>query len=259
MQNARNPQALRALRKKFIKKAIVRLLAMALVVCALLIARTVYDNSRAAAAAVAQQEKPTLAEALGDGSSSDSGGRKVDFGTLRKQNVHVVAWLHIPKTQIDYPVAQATDNDYYLSHTARLEPSRYGSLFLDCRNHEDFSDFNNIVYGHNMRDGKMFGSLKQFGSEEFFNEVKTGTLQTPTRNYRLEFFAVLVTDPKSDVYNIAFAAPAMQDGHLAMLQQRHLYWRDIDIGYSDRILTLSTCANNLKDRVVVVAKIVPLP
>ena len=83
----------------------------------------------------------------------------VDFESLLAQGPDVKAWLELPGTVIQYPVAQGEDNSYYLKHLYDGTANKVGCLFIDYENAEDFSDNNTIIYGHNMRDGSMFSTL----------------------------------------------------------------------------------------------------
>ncbi len=105
---------------------------------------------------VCQPEKMT-----GDEPEKET-GKEIDFEGLRKINEDLVAWIQIPGIGVDYPVVQGEDNEYYLYHTFQKENNKAGSIFLDYRNHDDFTDRRVILYGHNMKDGSMFSNLKQY-------------------------------------------------------------------------------------------------
>ena len=83
----------------------------------------------------------------------------LDLGALRRTNPDVLGWISIPGTQLDYPVLQSEDNQYYLTRTWEKQRNSAGSVFLECQLSGDFSEFNTILYGHNMKNGSMFGSL----------------------------------------------------------------------------------------------------
>ena len=87
---------------------------------------------------------------------------QVDFESLQSINPEVIAWIQIPALDISYPVAKGTDNAYYLHHMINGETNKSGSIFMDYHNQEDFTDRNTIIYGHNMRDGSMFGTLEKY-------------------------------------------------------------------------------------------------
>jgi sortase B len=142
----------------------------------------------------------------------------MDFTGVKAANAEITAWLVIDGTGIDYPVVQAPDNSYYLTHTAEKKQNKNGALFLDYRVHPDFSDFNNVIYGHNMRSGKMFAALVKFKEKAYFDAHTSGVLYAPGKTYRLEIFAVSIAKADSAHYGYAFVSPAEREAHLQMIQ-----------------------------------------
>ena len=114
---------------------------------------------------VCQPEKMT-----GDEPEKET-GKEIDFEGLRKINEDLVAWIQIPGIGVDYPVVQGEDNEYYLYHTFQKENNKAGSIFLDYRNHDDFTDRRVILYGHNMKDGSMFSNLKQYQEVSMWDDI----------------------------------------------------------------------------------------
>jgi len=200
---------------------------------------------------------PTLPAAQGEDADDLP---RVDFPGLRGGAPGALAWITVPETQINYPVVQWTDNKRYLDITAAGQPSRYGAIFMDYRNSADFSDFYTIIYGHNMRNGKMFGTLKSFRESAFFDRVKYGFLQTPEKTYRLEFFAWTLSDAAGEYYkNLLFFVPGEKEAFLEMMKETAGRWREIPLGPEDRILALSTCSYATGDeRTIVLAKLVEI-
>jgi sortase B len=198
---------------------------------------------------------PTAASAAG--SASDAGGALMDFAALTARNEDIVAWITVDGTGIDYPVTQARNNRYYLTHTASNEYSKLGSVFLEFRNNRDFSDFSNVLYAHNMLDGSMFGQLARFKDRDFFEGHGSGTLYTPGATYRVEFFSCAVTESTSDYYRYAFPSANERADFVRMLKDTALHWRDIPIDpEADRLLLLSTCSSEYREaRTVLVAKL----
>ena len=93
--------------------------------------------------------------------------RIVDFQNLQQINPEILAWITVPGTPIDYPVALGEDNSYYLNHTVTGESNILGSIFATAGT--DFEESHIILYGHNMASGKMFGSLKKYHDKDFRN------------------------------------------------------------------------------------------
>ena len=97
----------------------------------------------------------------------------IDFEKLKSYNKELIAWVRVPNTVIDYPVARHendADVDYYLYHDMYQEPAYAGCIYVDYANSGDFSDYNTVLYGHNMANDTMFGSLHDFEDEKFFKK-----------------------------------------------------------------------------------------
>lgn len=111
-----------------------------------------------------------------EGDENSDVATTIDFEELQKINPDIVAWIRIEGLGIDYPVVQGEDNEHYLHYTFRGEANVAGSIFLDYRNKADFSDSKIILYGHNMKNGTMFGSLKKYQDESVFQENQIITI-----------------------------------------------------------------------------------
>ena len=86
---------------------------------------------------------------------------QVDFNGLKAINPEVIGWIQIEGTSISYPIMKGKDNDYYLKHTFEGNYNAAGSIFIDYTNNSNFEDCNTIIYGHNMKNGSMFGLLRK--------------------------------------------------------------------------------------------------
>ena len=172
-------------------------------------------------------------------------------------NPDVIAWLEIDNTQIDYLVVQGEDNMYYLNKDAFKNYSIAGALFLDYRNASDFTDFNSIVFGHNMKNGSMFGDLKKFKDKKFFSENTSGTLYLLEETHRLEIFAYLTVNAYgSMVFKTNMTTEDSQMAYLDYLCKNAVNYRDIGLSTDDRLLTMSTCAGDFTNaRSILVARI----
>ena len=238
------------------KKLLMFLLFLALVSSITYGVITVYDGNRSIRDSDAQIEmKPKLE--YQDPDPDESSLPLMDFSGLQEENSDIIAWLTIPGTIIDYPVTQTDNNKYYLNHTAEKKYNVIGALFLDHRNNKDFSDFYSIIYGHHMKNGKMFGQLSKFKDKAFFDATETGTLYTPEKTYRFEIFAVAVTKSTGGYYNYIFPALSDREEHLAMIKATAKFYRDIGVTAEDRLLALSTCSYEYKDaRTLVIGRLV---
>jgi sortase B len=167
----------------------------------------------------------------------------------RAVNADTVAWLEIPDTNVDFPVEQCEDNEYYLSHDLYGESSQYGVPFLDYRCSPDFTDYNSIVYGHNIRGERMFATLLDFQDEEYFRAHSYGYLTTADAKYRVEFVACLVVPSDGFVYDVVFlderSRVAFADA-LRTQAKRYRDFPDVDLT-AENLLTLSTCSYEYTD------------
>jgi len=94
----------------------------------------------------------------------------VDFDELKKINSNVVGWIVIEDTQVNYPIVQGKDNSYYLNHSFDKSWNSLGSIFMDYRSSNDFSDYNTFIYGHHTKNGSMFGELYKYMDATFYKE-----------------------------------------------------------------------------------------
>ncbi|MBF2592803.1 class B sortase [Listeria welshimeri] len=179
--------------------------------------------------------------------------------SLQKLNKDMAGWLTIADTEIDYPILQSTDNDYYLHHNYKNEKARAGSIFKDYRNTNEFLDKNTIIYGHNMKDGSMFADLRKYLDKDFFKAHPTFSYESGLTNYKVEIFSVYETT--TDFYYIETDFPGKQDfdDYLEKVQQQSIYKSNVKVSSKDRIITLSTCDTEKdyeKGRMVIQGKLV---
>jgi sortase B len=113
----------------------------------------------------------------------------IDFTELSKTNKDTIAWLKIPDTKIDYPVVKTNDNEKYLHIDFEGKNSIYGTIYLDYESKSDFSGFNNIFYGHNMKDGSMFKDIVNFKDKSFFEGHRDIYIYTNTKMIHLKTIA----------------------------------------------------------------------
>lgn len=165
----------------------------------------------------------------------------VDLAPLQAVNPDVQAWIAIPGTDLSYPVVQAADNDYYLTHTWKKESSSVGAIFLDYRSSAQFSDFNTLLYGHRMRNGSMFGSLKSYKDQTYWEQAPSIYLTDANGTHQYDIFAAYQAKTDAALYQ-----PAVDSAEHAEEVLRYAATHSvIDTGISptadDRILTLVTC------------------
>lgn len=178
------------------------------------------------------------------------------FEELREINQEVICWLTVYGTYIDYPCTQGENNSKYVNTDVEGAYSLAGSIFLDCRNQKDFSDFTSIMYGHHMAKNAMFGDLENFQEKEFFDTHPYGNLYYDGKNHGIEFFAFLETDAyNSEIYNPSVEESKRQE-YLEKVFQEALHRRETEVGVNDRLILLSTCTSgSTNGRHILVGKI----
>ena len=178
---------------------------------------------------------------------------QIDFAELIRTNQVFRGWLYFPALDISYPVVQGEDNDEYLHHTYEGTYNFAGSIFLEYTNQGDFSDCNTIIYGHNMKNGSMFGKLKEF-REDAYGKSPYIWILTPEGDYRYEIFSAYVTPVNSDTYTL-FKGPdkEFQEYVEAMKENSEIETRDMEVDVKDKVITQATCTGNEASRYVVQA------
>jgi sortase B len=184
----------------------------------------------------------------------------VDFGDLNERFRGLTAgWLVLEGTVIDYPIMQATNNDYFLRRLPDGSGHRNGSLFLDYRNSPDFSDRNTLIYGHDMRSGDMFGILKDYRNQSFFEQHPVMYIFTPERDYALLLFAGYMLDSAVETPPLSFRDDDAFLAHIANIRSRSIFRSDVEVSADDRIVSLCTCDPSHRNaRFIIVGKLVDL-
>lgn len=187
--------------------------------------------------------------------NENSNENTIDFNSLKEKNIDTVAWIKVEGTDIDYPVVQAKNNDYYLNHSFDKSINGAGWVFADYKNKLDGTDKNIVIYAHNRRDGSMFSSLKNILKAEWYNNEKNRyiTFVTEQENLEYEVFSVYQTEKEDYYIKTEFVKNEFEE-FLQRIKNRSIKKYNTDVSKNDSILTLSTCANDNKYRVVLHAK-----
>lgn len=183
------------------------------------------------------------------------------YTDLYQENNDLVAWLSIEGMKIDYPVLQNADNEYYLHHDFYGNDSKYGCLYVKEQANVD-TGTNFIVYGHNMKDGSMFGDLDLYQKESFYKEHPRICFDTLYEERTYDIVAVFrsqVYDAEDDMFKYYqfYEADTQEefDDFYDNIKELSLYDTGVEAQFGDTFLTLSTCAYHVQDgRFVVVAK-----
>ena len=184
------------------------------------------------------------------------------YETLYQKNKKLVGWIKIEGTNIDYPVMQTSNNDYYLEHNYNQEYDKNGSIFLDCNCTPAFPNDNMIIYGHNMKSGKMFGSLANYAKESFYKEhpsIQFDTIYEEGTYDIMYVFRSKIYSEEEIVFKYYQFIDATSENefysNMEEMEKLSLYDTGITAKYGDKLITLSTCNNSeTNGRFVVVAK-----
>lgn len=189
---------------------------------------------------------------------NDENVSEVDFEKLKNINSDAVGYIEVPNTNISYPVVQAKNNDYYLTYNLKKEYNSAGWIFMDYRNDLDGNDKNIIIYGHNRRDGSMFGSLKNILSPDWYNNEsnKYVTFIIEQGNLKYEVFSIYQIEREDYYIQTTFSDNEDYESFIRTITNRSIKNYNVNVSSEDSILTLSTCANDNEYRVVLHAKLV---
>lgn len=205
------------------------------------------------------RDKPEKKEQdLSDESKSESAE---SLEALLAINSDLAGWITIEGTSIDYPVMQREDDKYYLNHDFYRNESKYGCLFVRNIADLDTPGTNVIIYGHNMKDGSMFGELDNYKSQPFYKDHALISFETLNEKRAYEVMAVFRQDLEEDkdgfLYYQFYQAETKEEflDFYENVKRLSLYDTEITAEWGDTFLTLSTCDYDTKDgRFVVVAK-----
>lgn len=182
---------------------------------------------------------------------------------LQKENEDVKAWIKINDTNINYPVVQANDNNYYLYRNYKKENSNYGSIFIDSNSNIENPNSNIIMYGHNMKDGSMFKDLLKYADEEYYNNHKYIEFVTNTSSSTYEIIAVFKSrifyKNEKNVFRYYQCTNLNNEQdynyYVNNCKELSLYDTGVNAEYGEQIITLITCEYSSENgRMVVVAK-----
>jgi len=181
----------------------------------------------------------------------------VDFEALDVEFPGIVGWIRLEGTLIDYPVMQYSDNDFFLTHLPDGTPHRNGSIFLDYRNSSDFSDKSILIFGHESRNLDMFGVLKNYRNQEFFDLNPIMYLHTPQNDYKLVLFAGHLAHSQRDHPPMEFENDEDFLDYIEHIKSISFFSSNVEVSATDRIVSLCTCAYDFNEaRLIIVGILV---
>lgn len=165
---------------------------------------------------------------------------------LKELNDETVGWLNVPGTNIDYPVVKAKDNAYYLRHNFKKEKDYNGWVFMNYLNSAEMLDKNTIIFAHNRYYSNiMFGTLNKVGKKTWYQNIKDNliTYSDINKEMKWEVFAAYTVPVTNDYLETNFSTDEDFNNFIKMIRSRSVISSDLEIKSTDKILTLSTCAD----------------
>ena len=176
----------------------------------------------------------------------------VDFVKLKDINSDAVGWIRVSGTKIDYPVVKGSNNDYYIDHSFDKTYNTAGWIFMDYKNSADLKDKNTVIYGHNRRNDSMFGTMKNILNSDWYNNEDNRYVHyiTETDDILYEVFSVYKIEAEDYYIKTSFDTTKDYERFINTMKSRSIKDFGVNVTTKDRILTLSTCADNNNYRVV---------
>ena len=173
--------------------------------------------------------------------------RKIDFAAMQKDvNADIYAWIYVPGTKVDYPILQrSSNNEFYLDHDSNGKKASCGSIYTENHNKKDFNDNHTVIYGHNMKNGSMFKSLRNYDDKDFFEANKYIYVYTEADTRVYEIFGAYEYTDEHLLLNYDTENAGEYQKYLDMVKKQpdasgH-FNREMTVNSSDKIITLSTC------------------
>lgn len=181
------------------------------------------------------------------------------ISVLKNSNPDTVGWVTVNNTNVSYPVVQSTNNSYYLNHDFNRNSNSLGWIFMDYRNNALDLDQNTVIYGHNLKNGTMFGNLSATMKPNWYNNPNNQyiTFNTSQGDMKWRVFSIYTVAATNDYLYNTFEDQASFLDFANRMKSRSIHDFGVDIKENDKMITLSTCQNSGKNRLVVHAVLVP--
>lgn len=169
--------------------------------------------------------------------------KDVNFDTLKAINKDAVGWIECEGTNIDYAVVQGNDNDYYLHHSINKEESFSGTIFMDASNNSDFKDDVTVLYGHNMRNDSMFGSLSEYNKQSYYDKHSKMYYHTEDSVYEFDLFAAV----NQDATTLTVGNYSNKDNFVKAMntiKKSSSFDSDVKITENSKVVCLYTCLDS---------------
>ncbi len=184
----------------------------------------------------------------------------IDLSSYINKNTETVGWIQVNGTNINYPIVQHSDNEFYLNHDFYKRTTNIGWVFADYRNNFNELDNNTIIYAHNLINRTMFGQIPYLLRKSWQSNPNNFYIKMSTRNQNTiwQIFSVYKIEPTIDYLQVRFYSPENYQKFLNTLKNRSQYNFNLDVTTQDRIITLSTCDDIGTKRVAVHGKLIKI-
>lgn len=182
-----------------------------------------------------------------------------EIASLLEMNEDTVGWLKVNNTNVDYPVVQAKDNEFYLNKNFKKEKDNSGWIFMDYRVDSVNLSQNTIIFGHNMYySGVMFGTLYKTKHANWYKNPENQIIEFDTlyNKMKWQIFSIYVTPKTNDYLTTDFNNKNEYQNFINLITKRSKYVFNTPVSTSDKILTLSTCSDNGTKRLVIHAVLI---
>ena len=170
----------------------------------------------------------------------------INFEELMRENPDTIGWIRVPDTNIDYPIVQGEDNDFYLNHDFYGKENIAGAIYLDFESQGDFVGRNNVLYGHNMKNGSMFKDIVRYKDPSYFKEHQYFSIYTPEREIRLKAVSCYYGEAKPIVRKTRFKSQEAFDEFVKEMIAPCSYAETVEYPVK-ALYTFVTCSYEIND------------
>ncbi len=177
---------------------------------------------------------------------------------MKEEYPNLVGWIRCDGIQIDYPIMQADDNSYYLNHLPDGTTNKLGSIFLDQSDNGNFTSEVSVIYGHMMKSGEMFGTLKNYRKQEYYDKHSEMKIYTMDGEKNIKLLAAYLVDGSSNPFPEEFDTSEAFYDYMKEIQSKSFFDSEDNVTFGDKLIILSTCAYDFDQaRLAIVGYVTP--